>query len=198
MHTSVDTMLSFFLQLRPQGFSVAFPFSGDILYDWRHFTGYRKRLPIIASWFWKNSRGIWVILILLCWTHRNLKWSVGFSLDQFTISHRAFSLTCICMASIYANLLEKRKCLYKKRVNSHRIGLEHQHSRRDVMWKRYINPIKQNLYHSTWYANDLFHFSPFRVQQRKQDPGRLPACRLVVPLMSNSAFNKTEQFVVWA
>ena len=36
-----------------QGLSVAVPFSGDILDYWRHFTGYRKRLPnsIIASWF---------------------------------------------------------------------------------------------------------------------------------------------------
>ena len=32
------------------------------------------------------------------------------------------------------------------------------------------------------------------MQQRKQDTGRLPARRLVVPLMSNSAFDKTEQF----
>ena len=36
-----------------QGLSVAVPFSGDIQDYWRHFTGYRKRLPnsIIASWF---------------------------------------------------------------------------------------------------------------------------------------------------
>ena len=49
--------LSFFLQLRPQGFSVAVPFSGDILYYWRHFTGDRKRFPnlISASCFWRNA-----------------------------------------------------------------------------------------------------------------------------------------------
>ena len=104
-------MLSFCLQL--WGPPSCRPFSGDILYYWRHFTGYRKRLPnlISASWFQRNSRGIWVILILFCWNHRNLKWSVGFCLDQCTISHRAFSLTWRTSTPIY---WEKRVYIRKE------------------------------------------------------------------------------------
>ena len=109
------SMLSFCLQLRPRASQFFDSFSGDILYYWRHFTGYRKRLPnlLSASWFQRNSRGIWVILILFCWNHRNLKWLVGFCLDQCTISHRAFSLTWRASTPICWN---KIKCLYKKRV----------------------------------------------------------------------------------
>ena len=49
------------------------------------------------------------------------------------------------VASIYVNLLKKRKRLLKKKFNSHRTGmephhgrrfivLEHQYGRRDAMW----------------------------------------------------------------
>ena len=71
------------------------------------------QILISASWFWRNSRGIWVILILFCWNHRNLKWSVGFSLDPCSISDRTFSLTWRASTPICWN---KIKCLYKKRV----------------------------------------------------------------------------------
>ena len=62
------------------------------------------------------------------------------------IPNRAFSLTRIASMQIYGN---QRKCYIRKEINSHRIGLEHQHGRRfivwehlygrrDVMWKRSI------------------------------------------------------------
>ena len=68
--------------------------------------------------------------------------------------NRAFSLTC--MASIYANSLEQKKCVcIRKEFNSHKIGLGHQHGRRfivlghqygrrDVMWKHSIH-MKMNM-----------------------------------------------------
>ena len=45
--------------------------------------------------------------------------------------YRAFSLTWLASMQVYWN---KRKRLIKKRVQLPRIGLEHQHGRRDVMW----------------------------------------------------------------
>ena len=110
MPTSID--VKFLSSTSFQGLSVAVPFSGDILYCWRHFTGYRKRLPnsIIASWFSRSSRGIWVILILFCWNHRTLKWSVGFcccrcfvkiytSFPRFFYTNRILKITVYMMLS---------------------------------------------------------------------------------------------------
>ena len=80
------------------------------------------QILISASWFWRNIRGIWVILILFCWNHCNLKWSLSFSLDQCSFSHRAFSLTWRASTPIY---WKKESVYIRKEFNSHRIGLEY-------------------------------------------------------------------------
>ena len=61
----------------------------------------------------------------------NLKWSVSFSLDQCSFSHRAFSLTWRASTPIY---WKKESVYIRKEFNSHRIGLEHQHGRRFFFW----------------------------------------------------------------
>ena len=122
------------------------------------------QILISASWFWRNSRGIWVILILFCWNHRILKWSVGFSLDSCSISHRAFSLTWRTSTPIY---WKKESVYIRKEFNSHKIGLEHQHGRRfffleqqygrrDVMWKRKIKLRGQQNWAVVEFKEDCF------------------------------------------
>ena len=60
------------------------------------------------------------------WDTSNLKTAL-----YHTLAYRAFSLT---WASIYANLLEQKKVfLHKKRVQVHKIGLEHQHGYRFII-----------------------------------------------------------------
>ena len=114
MHTSVDVKVSFFnfvpraSQLPSLFLAISYTIVVILLDIANVF-----QILISASWFWRNSRGIWVILILFCWNHRNnyLKWSVGFCLDQCTISHRAFSLTWRTSTLIY---WEKRVYIRKE------------------------------------------------------------------------------------
>ena len=89
------------------------------------------------SQFWLNSDFVT--------RSSELEWFIQYIYDiQSFTPHRAFSLTWPASMQIYEN---KRIFLHKKRFNSHRIGLEHQHGHRDVMCKR--QPQLYTEYH--WY-----------------------------------------------